>query len=122
MSDDLVTCDGCGTPLADGGVDWFCPSKSCTFERDQARAYAKQWAEQRERAEYERLKAKFEPCHRIEASRPSEDEEYVPVGGEAERAEIAAWLRGEAKAANHGGVAISLIHAADAIERGDYKK
>jgi hypothetical protein len=56
-----ATCEGCGTSLKDGGVDWYCPNDACSFESDRAKAWLKQWQEEREHAEYERLKAKFDP-------------------------------------------------------------
>jgi hypothetical protein len=52
-------CAGCGEPLKDGGIELYCSNDACTYERDRAREWARQWKEERELAEYERLKAKF---------------------------------------------------------------
>lgn len=55
-----ATCEGCGSELADGGVDMFCPNNDCDYEMKQARKVLQRIREARERAEYERLKAKYE--------------------------------------------------------------
>jgi hypothetical protein len=60
MSDDLL-CKGCDTPLSDcGPVGFACLNKSCSYELDRAITWLKENKEREERAELERLKAKYE--------------------------------------------------------------
>ena len=56
----MIKCNGCGTALVDGGVDWYCPNKECSYERDAAKAWLAEYKEQKEWEEYLRLKEKFE--------------------------------------------------------------
>ena len=57
---DTLKCDGCGTPLANAGaIGLYCPNRVCDYEWKTAGKVLSQSNEQRERAEYERLKAKF---------------------------------------------------------------
>ena len=53
-------CQACGTELADGGVDLFCPNKDCNHDRIVAGRMLRQIREDRERKEYQRLKAIYE--------------------------------------------------------------
>lgn len=55
-----ASCEGCGTELADGGVDFYCPNKECNHDRIVAGRMLRQIREARERQEYERLKAIYE--------------------------------------------------------------
>ena len=56
----MTKCNGCGTELVDGGVDWYCPNKECSYERDAAKAWLAEIEEQEEWEQYLRLKEKFE--------------------------------------------------------------
>ena len=56
----MAKCNGCGTELVDGGVDWYCPNKECHYERDAVKAWLAEYKEQREWEQYLRLKEKFE--------------------------------------------------------------
>ena len=49
----MTRCNGCNTELVDGGVDWYCPNKECSYERDAAKAWL---AEYKEQKEYEKAK------------------------------------------------------------------
>ena len=53
-------CESCGTELADGGVDLFCPNKDCDHDRIVAGRMLRNIREARERQEYQRLKAIYE--------------------------------------------------------------
>lgn len=55
-----ASCEGCGTELADGGVDFYCPNKECNHDRIVAGRMLRQIRESRERQEYKRLKAIYE--------------------------------------------------------------
>lgn len=56
----MTKCNGCNTELVDGGVDWYCPNKECSYERDAAKAWLAKMKEQKEWEQYLRLKEKFE--------------------------------------------------------------
>ena len=56
----MTKCNGCNTELVDGGVDWYCPNKECSYERDAAKAWLAEIKEQEEWEQYLRLKEKFE--------------------------------------------------------------
>ena len=49
----MTKCNGCGTELVDGRIDWYCPNKECSYERDAAKAWL---AEYKEQKEYEKAK------------------------------------------------------------------
>ena len=55
-----MKCNYCGTPLADGGIDYYCPNKMCDGTLSEARKIYRQLQEQEERKELARLKAKYE--------------------------------------------------------------
>ena len=55
-----MKCNGCGTELVDGGVDWYCPNKSCTFERDAVKKWMAAIKLQKDWERYLLLKEKFE--------------------------------------------------------------
>lgn len=55
-----TVCDGCGTLLVDGGVDWYCPNKSCRHDLIEAGRWLREVNERKEREELARLKAKYE--------------------------------------------------------------
>lgn len=54
------TCNGCGEPLVDGGVDWYCANEECNHEWDYCVSLFKEMVEHRERQELKRLKEKYE--------------------------------------------------------------
>lgn len=57
-------CPDCGTKMAETGApiwDVYCPNKACGREKRLMREGVARVIGQRERAEYERLKAKFDP-------------------------------------------------------------
>lgn len=53
-------CEGCGTELADGGVDLYCPNVKCDYDQRKMFQMVRQSIEARERKEYQRLKAIYE--------------------------------------------------------------
>ena len=56
----VSSCKGCGSPLVDGGIDWFCDNKDCQYEFLQAVKMHRAMKEREEFEEYKRLKEKYE--------------------------------------------------------------
>ena len=60
MAKDYGNCEKCGTALKLApGIDVFCPKTDCNRDREIMLAGLRQSRDDAERAEYERLKAKF---------------------------------------------------------------
>lgn len=53
-------CKGCGSPLVDGSIDWFCNNKDCNYDLTQAIKMHRAMKEREEFEEYKRLKEKYE--------------------------------------------------------------
>jgi hypothetical protein len=72
--------------------DTYCPNEECDYERKRMVAGVRAVMERREREEYERLKAKFEPASGMEArsgetgtgSTEGDSPTAAPSGGDAQ--------------------------------------
>ena len=55
-----TNCKGCGSPLVDGFIGWFCNNKDCNYDLMQAIKMNRAMKEREEFEEYKRLKEKYE--------------------------------------------------------------